>query len=242
MPANSTVQGYVYNYSSGRPVPGIEVVISGGGWSTSTRSDSNGFYRFQGLGYGVATLNLRLPPGFTRANPDLKVFLDGKNTVEVNLGFYAGEKPSWPVQLSLLQKTLFVKSGADFEIGFEVRNTGSEVLDGIEVEVNLPGVVSLKGVSPEMAAFEVKQNGVKISIGELKPSQVMQIRLKCHLGTSPGRYTVPITVRYSGMAYTVSALIQVETSLPKTGFALPVGLAILLLFTIYMARYLRISG
>ena len=92
----SSIVGYVYNYSTGPPVPvkDMGVTLTGCSWSAVWGPDDNGYFYFPNLGAGTAHVNLQLPPNGHAINPDVIVETSGlTETYTVHLGFYVGDKP-----------------------------------------------------------------------------------------------------------------------------------------------------
>jgi hypothetical protein len=92
----SSVVGYVYDFSTGPPVPvkGMGVTLSGCSWNTAWGTDDNGYFFFNNLGAGLAHVNLELPPDGHAINPNVVVNTSGlTDTYTVYLGFYLGDKP-----------------------------------------------------------------------------------------------------------------------------------------------------
>jgi hypothetical protein len=96
VPNSSSIVGYVYDYSTGPPVPrkGIGVKLTGCSWSAVWGTDDYGYFYFDNLGQGVAQVNLQLPPNGHAINPNVIVDTSGlTETYTVYLGFYLGDTP-----------------------------------------------------------------------------------------------------------------------------------------------------
>jgi len=85
---NSTVEGFVTNYSAMAPGSGVLVEIGGGGWKNQIPADDNGYFAFKGLCPGTGYVRVVVPPGSLLTNPNAEVALDGKNQVRVDQGFF----------------------------------------------------------------------------------------------------------------------------------------------------------
>ena len=100
VPNTSTINGYVYNYTTGDPVGVIDmgVTLTGCSWEAVWGTDDNGFFYFNNLGEGTAYVNLQLPPGGNAINPNVVVNTSGlTETYTVYLGYYLGDTaPSGP--------------------------------------------------------------------------------------------------------------------------------------------------
>lgn len=98
VPNTSSIVGFVYDYSTGPPIPtkGMGVVLDGCSWTAAWGTDDNGYFYFDNLGAGGAHVNLQLPPDGHALNPNVLVETSGlTETYTVYLGFYRGDtKPS----------------------------------------------------------------------------------------------------------------------------------------------------
>jgi len=96
VPNKSSIVGYVYDYSTGPPIPvkDMGVTLTGCSWSATWGTDDNGYFYFHNLGAGGAHVNLQLPPGGHAINPNVLVNTSGMTqTYTVYLGFYVGDNP-----------------------------------------------------------------------------------------------------------------------------------------------------
>ena len=92
----SSIVGYVYNSSTGPPVPvkDMGVTLTGCSWEAVWGTDDNGYFYFNNLGQGSAYVNLQLPPNGHAVNPNVLVNTSGMTqTYTVYLGFYVGDQP-----------------------------------------------------------------------------------------------------------------------------------------------------
>jgi hypothetical protein len=91
----SSIVGYVYDYSTGPPVPvkDMGVTLTGCSWDAVWGTDDNGHFYFNNLGQGSALVNLQLPPNGHAINPNVLVHTSGMtDTYTVYLGFYVGDQ------------------------------------------------------------------------------------------------------------------------------------------------------
>lgn len=96
IPNNSSIVGYVYDYSTGPAVPrkDVGVKLTGCSWNAVWGTDDNGYFYFNNLGKGAAYVNLQLPPGGHAINPNVLVNTSGMTeTYTVYVGFYLGDTP-----------------------------------------------------------------------------------------------------------------------------------------------------
>jgi hypothetical protein len=96
VPNKSSIVGYAYDYSTGPPIgrKGLEVKLTGCSWSATWGTDDNGYFYFDNLGFGVAHVDVQLPPGAHAVNPNVVVQTSGvTETYTVYLGYYFGDTP-----------------------------------------------------------------------------------------------------------------------------------------------------
>ncbi len=149
VPAGAGVSGRVYNYSTNAYEGGVPVVMTGDGWQAETFTDSNGHYRFDGLGTGRGVVNLRLPPGTHPVVVDWPVWTYERADLNVDLGFYWGDTPPLPVLLS---------ANLDGDaLTVQVENFTSVAATGGMLEVETPGRIT---ISP---AVDVVQGGAAMA-------------------------------------------------------------------------------
>jgi hypothetical protein len=95
VPNTSSIVGYVYDYTTGPPVPtkGMGVTLTGCSWEAVWGTDDNGYFYFNNLGQGSAYVNLQLPPNGHAVNPNVLVSTSGMTqTYTVYLGYYVGDQ------------------------------------------------------------------------------------------------------------------------------------------------------
>jgi len=143
VPAGAGVSGRVYNYSTNAYEEGVPVVMTGDGWQAEALTDSNGYYRFDGLGTGRGVVNLRLPPGTHPVVVDWPVWTYEKADLDVDLGFYWGDTPPLPVLLSAGLE--------DDALTVQVENFTSAAATGGMLEVETPGRIT---ISPVVDVFQ----------------------------------------------------------------------------------------
>ncbi len=94
VPNKSSIVGFVYDYTTGPPVPvkGMGVTITGCSWSADWGTDDHGYFYFNNLGEGAAYVNLQLPPNGQAINPNVLVQTSGlTKTYTVHMGFFVGD-------------------------------------------------------------------------------------------------------------------------------------------------------
>lgn len=164
------VSGYVYNGGLA-PQPGVTVILSGGGWQTTTVSDSNGYYEFKGLGTGKGYLSLAVPPNAQEITPQWPVFLSSGKRAVVNLGYHYPESSPLPVLLSaqLTGNILAVR----------VENRVAEPATGGLIEVLLPAVVTSDKAAIQASRNAVTQRGnhYRLETGVLNQGEVVTLNL-----------------------------------------------------------------
>jgi hypothetical protein len=93
VPDESTIEGYVYDFTTGIPkgIKGIGVTLDGCSWTAQWSTDDNGHFFFNNLGQGAAKVTLQLPSDGHAINPNVIVETSGEDdTYTVYLGFYRG--------------------------------------------------------------------------------------------------------------------------------------------------------
>lgn len=159
-PPAARVSGFVYNYSTGGYEGGITVVLDGGGWQAEAVTDTNGFYQIGNLGAGQGVINLRLPPDAHQIGSNWPVLLASGADIHVDLGFYWGDNPSFPVTLSsnLLNDTLHI----------QVENRTSKTITGGLLEVELPAMlVASPAIQASQGSVDYGEHRLYVNIGEL---------------------------------------------------------------------------
>jgi hypothetical protein len=215
---NGTVSGIVFNYSASQPQGGIGVVLEGGGWALETVSEADGSYIFQSLGRGQATLNLRLPEDATAVNPDLSVYTGHNLDLNVNLGYYTGDRS--PVPVLLTAEYAPVEGVSDrLALSFQVENRGAGDVTGVVVDARMP--VGQQIISAQVSQGWADAVGLRaqVHLGNLAKGQKASVNLLIHL-TSPeaSEKGVRATLTYDQQA--TSQIVEVVASragLPVTG-------------------------
>jgi hypothetical protein len=93
VPDESTIEGYVYDFTTGIPkgIKDIGVTLDGCSWTAQWSTDDNGHFFFNNLGQGAAKVTLQLPSDGHAINPNVIVETSGEDdTYTVYLGFYRG--------------------------------------------------------------------------------------------------------------------------------------------------------
>lgn len=164
------VHGYVIDYSnSGAPQGGVPVILSGGGWSIETVSDSNGYFQFLGLGEGKGSLSLKLPPSAHPVNPNWTVDTGIENPEQTNIGFYWGETPPVPVILS-------AEENAD-SLTLKITNQSGGDANNLALALSLPTGVTAKDASSKLGSIENNDNSVLFSLDTLPTDETVTLVL-----------------------------------------------------------------
>lgn len=168
------VHGYVLDYSSGAaPQAGIPVILDGGGWQAETVTNSEGYYRFAGLGAGSAALDLRLPPGAQAAAPHWTVRTGNPQPIHTNLGFYWGEVTSLPVTFSAQIET---KDPATLLIN--VKNQSGGAATGVVIDLKLPSTVTAVNAGASAGSADTSGYRVWAELGDLPTGQSATVTVK----------------------------------------------------------------
>lgn len=177
-----TVSGLVFNYSTGRPQGGMGVVLDGGGWAAETVSDSEGRYIFRGLGSGPATLRLRLPEGATPVNPDLLVYTGPGLEVNVNLGYYTGDRSPVPVLLTGAYAP--VEGATDrLMLNLLVENRGTIDVTGVLVDARLPAGQQIMSAQVSQGWADAVGLRAQVHLGDLAQGRKASVSLLINLSS-----------------------------------------------------------
>jgi len=177
------VQGFVYNYSNGlAPEAGIPVVLDGGGWQAETVTDSNGFYRFAGLGNGPARLSLRLPPGAHEVAPRWPINTGEAASTNTNLGIYWGDDPLLPVTLSLDAPDGVDGAGQPFELVVTIHNRSGGDATNIVAKVNLPPGFTALEAAADPGEAETDSQTAQMTLDSLPTDQTATLTMQAQFG------------------------------------------------------------
>ncbi len=166
-PPQGTVWGYVIDYSnSGAPEGGVPVVIDGGGWKAETVSDSNGFYKFAGLGSGEAQLRLKLSSDAHPVNKNWRIHTGDASLAATNLGFYWGDTPPLPVVTTMKMDT--VAAGKSTSLTVVVKNQSGGDAHNLRLTTSLPPELSTnKAAASSNATAESDKHTVTTQLENL---------------------------------------------------------------------------
>jgi len=197
---NSTVEGFVTNYSAMAPGSGVLVEVGGGGWRNQVLADDNGYFAFKGLCPGTGYVRVIVPPGSLLTNPDAEVALDGKNHVRVDQGFFlpvlqavSGDSsvrltPSpaaspapvlqrAPAAVALppgvavsLSAPRTVRVGMDARLNVSVQNGGPGQATGVVVRVPLATGIRLQEADTSRGGLKIEQ--VPQALGQARGGRV----------------------------------------------------------------------
>ncbi len=182
-PLMGGVQGFVFNYSNGlAPEGGVPVVLDGGGWQVETVTDSNGFYRFAGLGNGPARLSLRLPPGAHEVAPMWPVNTGEAASTNTNLGLYWGDNPPLPVTLSLDAPGGVDGAGQPFELVATVHNRSGGDATHVVLKVNLPAGFTALEATANSGEAETDSQTAQLMLDSLPTDQTATLTVQAQYG------------------------------------------------------------
>lgn len=119
------LEGEVLHWGVG-VMGGIGSKLSTGSWEVDATSSSNGTYSFGGLGTGVATLHVVLPPALDDSLDPLiqnaGVYLNCDYTTIANIAVYSGPRVEPPATLEMTGPPT-LSPGAEIPIKLTVKNT-----------------------------------------------------------------------------------------------------------------------
>ncbi len=217
--AGAALSGFVYDYSKGGPESGVAVVVTGDGWQAEAISDSNGYYRLGNLGEGSGLVSLRLPPGAHPVVFAWPVRFQPDAEVQVNLGYYWGDKPPLPVLVSghLSGDTLTV----------QVENRTAEAATGGVIQIDTPADVK---VLPEIEASQAAEmtydpHQPRLKLASLAAGSTVTVKLGFNTGPTTLRVMftydqqrtpqmLEITTDQTGQNLTPASAAAISTPLP----------------------------
>jgi len=193
------IQGFVYNYSAGgAPQPGIGVVLDGGGWQIETLTDSNGFYQFSGLGFGKATLHLKVPPQAHVLTPNWPVHTYNPASTRINLGFYWGSASILPVILSLDPPAHRGPANEPFSFQIKVQNqSGGEATDGV-IDLRLPVALEALQASSTQGQIDFSEHRIWGWLGTIPDGEtaVLTVQARFDKADYPQTATAQVALNY----------------------------------------------
>jgi hypothetical protein len=169
-PPRSVISGYVYDYSQGNRAGGVKVILDGGGWQLDGVTDSNGYYRFGGLGQGKAVLRLDLPDEAHVVTPDWPLSMGVGEGITANLGFFWGEEPPIPV--------LFSSELSGTTLTLTVENQTVEDVTGAQISITLPSTLeALPGAKTSQGDVSYSDNKLTVNLGEIAAGETVSTRI-----------------------------------------------------------------
>jgi hypothetical protein len=206
-PPGARVAGFVYNYSTGGYEGGVTVVLEGGGWRAEAVTDSNGFYQIGDLGFGQGIVNLRLPPDAHQIGSGWPVLLASGADLRVDLGFYWGDNPSFPVALSsnLVNGTLSV----------QVENRTSETITGGLLEIELPArLVASPAIQASQGTVDYGAHRLYVNIGDLpaKTNATAQVPVRGQIVPTYAEADTQVQVLFTYDQQRTPQIVQLDAS------------------------------
>lgn len=149
----ASVQGQVINWGVGG-VSGVSPKVSTGSWELSATSDTSGNYNLGGLGVGVATLQVTLPPALQdQLTPLIQgagVYLNCDYPLIANIALYSSSAIEPPATIEVTGPEAIVK-GDEIPIRLTVKNDLPNEITNVVVTSLMPP--NLKALSVEGAAI-----------------------------------------------------------------------------------------
>jgi len=173
------LHGQVWKWEQ-EPVGQIAVRLQGQDWSVQTTTDMAGQYAFDGLGQGIALLNLVLSEGFLPLTTDVAVRLGYVSDLTVNLGFYAaGETPA-PSPAPVLTADRATTSPGEtvvYRIHARYEADASSALSNVLLTDLLPEGMTVISVETSRGSVETWSNLVTVDVGEFVPGEEVTVTL-----------------------------------------------------------------
>jgi uncharacterized repeat protein (TIGR01451 family) len=155
VPGCTYVSGQVLNWGFG-PQSDIGVELKTGSWQAAATSGSDGGYGLGGLGVGVATLKVAVPPGWSAQLKslvqDAGVYLTCDYPVIANLAVYSGPQIDPPATITLSASAETLSPGDEVELTLVVKNTLPNDITNVIITNMLPtGLTGLDFTSSRQA-------------------------------------------------------------------------------------------
>lgn len=222
-----TVRGFVIDYSSGGiPLADVPVILDGGGWQAETRTNSEGYYVFAGLGSGEATLNVVPPSGAQATMPDWPVDTTATDPDNTNLGIYYGSTDSLPVVLSLTPEIIFIPTDQTGAMTVQVENQSGGEANNLRVELVLPAQVSVKTARLENGGVSRSEDGRRLlaRIDQLADGNLAELTLELAFDTvNPQAVDGYVTLTYNEQltGQLIPVMFEVGTATNTAGASRP---------------------
>ena len=150
------VEGEVIHWGVGA-MGGIGSKLSTGSWEVDATSSSNGTYSFGGLGTGIATLQVVLPPAMDDSLDPLiqnaGVYLNCDYTTVANIAVYSGSRVDPPATLEMSGPSA-LSPGAEIPIKLTVKNTLPNDITNVIVTSLMPAGLTATQVEAAATADE----------------------------------------------------------------------------------------
>lgn len=158
----------------------MAVHLRGQDWRVQTTTDITGQYAFDGLGQGIALLNLVLSEGFLPLTTDVAVRLGYVSDLTVNLGFYAaGETPD-PSPAPVLTADRATTSPGEtvvYRIHARYEADAGSALSNVLLTDLLPEGMTVTSVETNRGSVETWGNLVTVDVGEFVPGEEVTVTL-----------------------------------------------------------------
>jgi uncharacterized repeat protein (TIGR01451 family) len=209
---------------------GVQVVLSGDGWSVPVETDADGAYMFRDIGNEVAFLSATVPDGRGDLVPlaeDVPVRTDVNGELVVNLAFYPKDLAPDPlILLDVVSSSPEVAPDENVSFAIAVVNDWSEGINQVIVADYLPEGLIYGSASTSQGSVVYDRGLVWAEMGPLAPgsSATVTIVAKVSADVEPGTAFVNKAVAY----HSENAAVQQEVSLSvveySNGLLPPTGL------------------
>jgi uncharacterized repeat protein (TIGR01451 family) len=209
------LHGTVLDWGKGNMPAGVQVVLSGSGWSVPVETDAAGEYVFRDMGNEVAFLNAVVPDDRGELVPlavDLPVRIDVNGELVVNLAFYPEDLAPDPlIHMEVVSSSPEAAPDENVSFVITVVNDWSEGINQVIVADYLPDGLIYGSASASQGSVVFDRGLVWAELGPMAPgsSATVTIIVKVSADAEPGTLFANAAAAY----HSENAAVQQEVSL-----------------------------
>lgn len=209
------LHGTVFDWGKGNMPAGVQVILSGAGWSVPVETDAAGGYVFQDIGNEVAFLNAVVPDDrgdLVSLAADLPVRIDVNGELVVNLAFYPKDLAPDPlIRLEVVSSSPEATPDENVSFVITVVNDWSEGINQVIVADYLPEGLTYGSASTSQGSVVFDRGLVWAELGPMAPgsSATVSVVVKVSADAEPGTVFANKAVAY----HSENAALQQEVSL-----------------------------